>query len=75
MQIEFWSWPSHAGHPVDMHVTHEEYKRLARYLNKYGLTFTIQIFDVQRLVDTENIQTSRSGVSWYSRYHPLNEVN
>ncbi|KAK3740597.1 hypothetical protein QZH41_009713, partial [Actinostola sp. cb2023] len=72
--VEYWTWPSHVGHPVDMHVTNDMYKRLAQYLHKHHITFTIQIFDVQRLVDAENVHTARSAVSWYSKYHPLNEI-
>jgi len=57
-----------------MHVTNNVYKELAQYLHRRGMEFTIQIFDVQKVMDEQISQHSRSAAGWYSQYHPLNEV-
>lgn len=72
LNLDFWTHPSHAGASVDIHVTAAEYPKLAKLLQASGIVFTIQIPDVQSLVDNEN-PPSRSGRAGfvYSQYNRL----
>ncbi|EDO46954.1 predicted protein, partial [Nematostella vectensis] len=75
IKVDFWAPPSRPRHPVDLHVTAHAYKRLARHLSANRIPFTLQIPDVQRLVDQQKMATAgRASASWYSTYHTLDQI-
>ena len=56
-------------------MTEQVYKILAVQLKKKSIQFQIVIFDVEKLMDEENVvQTRGMSSSFYSKYHPLDEV-
>lgn len=75
LELDFWKAPHKVGLAVDIHVTEHAYKILAVQLNKKSIQFQIVIFDVEKLMDEENaVQTRGMSVSFYSKYHPLPEI-
>jgi len=60
---------------VDIHVTEHAYKILAVMLKEQNIQFQILIFDVEKMMDDENaVRTRGMSLSFYSRYHPLDEI-
>ena len=56
-------------------MTDAAYKILAVMLKKQNIQFQIVIVDVDRMMDEENeVQIRGMSFSFYSRYHPLEEV-
>lgn len=75
IQLDFWKAPHKVGLAVDIHVSDDAYKILAVMLKKQNIQFQIVIFDVEKLLDEENeVQARGLENSFYSRYHPLDEV-
>ena len=60
---------------MDIHVPESSYARLARLLKTAGLPFNIAIADVKAAVTRERRAHSEKAPSWYSHYHPLDEVS
>ena len=59
-----------------MRLSEPDYKRVARILHGRGMKFTIQIFDVQSLLDSEKENSHKRSLStFYSQYHRLDEVS
>ncbi|XP_068714990.1 carboxypeptidase B-like [Montipora foliosa] len=76
LDLDFWTHPSHVGASVDIRVTSEEYPALAKLLNENGIVFTINIPDVQTLIENENplpVRSRRAGFV-YSRYNRLGTI-
>lgn len=75
VQLDFWKAPHKVDLAVDVHVTEQAYKRLAVKLKERNIQFQIVIFDVEKLMDEEQaVQTRGLAFSFYSQYHPLDEV-
>ncbi|KAL9959386.1 hypothetical protein ACROYT_G032708 [Oculina patagonica] len=75
LELDFWKAPHKVGLAVDIHVTEDAYKILAVMLKEQNIQFQIVIFDVEKMVDEENeVQTRGLESSFYSRYHPLDEI-
>ena len=56
-------------------MTEHAYKILAVMLKEQNIQFQIVIFDVEKLMDEEYaVQTRGTAQSFYSQYHPLEEV-
>lgn len=72
LDLDFWTHPSHEGGSVDIHVTAEQYPRLAKLLQANGIVFTILIPELQGLLDNEN-PSSRSGRIGFD-YHRYNRL-
>ena len=73
--LDFWRAPHKVGLAVDIHVTGRAYRILAKMLKKKKIKNQILIFDVGKLMDEQNaIQKRGLAQSFYSKYHPLNEV-
>ena len=73
--MDFWRHASLPGTPVDIHVTEEGYVKVSRQLKQEGMEFMIAIADVDAAVKREKMSHSRASSGfWYSRYHPLHEV-
>lgn len=72
-QVDFWRLPSHPGSTVDMRVSPHDFLKLTKLLNQYKIRHIVQIFDLQTVINRQNdVHNQRS--SWYSEYHPLDEV-
>lgn len=75
LNLDFWKAPHKVDLAVDVHVTEQAYKRLAVKLKERNIQFQIVIFDVEKLMDEEQaVQTRGLAFSFYSRYHPLDEI-
>ena len=75
VQLDFWKAPHKVGLAVDIHVTEHVYKILSVMLKEQNIQFQIVIFDVEKLMDDETaVQARGMSFSFYSRYHPLEEV-
>ena len=74
-QIDFWKEPSNLFQPVDILVPNDDFLSLSSLLENDGIEFRVHIEDVQKLIE-EGMEPvgARSGGSWHSRYHNLNEV-
>lgn len=56
-------------------MTEDAYKILAVMLKEQNIQFQIVIFDVEKMMDEENEMQARGlESSFYSKYHPLDEV-
>ena len=56
-------------------MTEHAYKILAVKLKEQNIQYQIVIFDVEKLMDDETtVQARGMAFSFYSRYHPLDEV-
>ena len=73
-QADFWRPPSHPGSTVDMRVSSHNFLKLTKLLNQNKIRHIVQIFDLQAVINRQNDVHSQSS-SWYSKYHPLDEVN
>lgn len=76
LELDFWKAPHRPGLAVDIHVTDAAYKTVAKLLKEQNIRFQILIVDVDKLMDDENeLQKRGMSFSFYSRYHPLNEID
>lgn len=56
-------------------MTEHAYKILAVMLKEQNIQFQILIFDVEKMMDDETaVRTRGMSFSFYSRYHPFDEV-
>lgn len=73
-QIDFWTEPSKLFQPVDIEVADEDFGTLSSLLDNNGVAFTIQIDDIQKLIEEELQPVYVRSGSWHSEYHNLEEV-
>ena len=57
-----------------MRVSPHNFLKLTKLLNQYKIRHIVQIFDLQAVINRQNDEHSQAS-SWYSKYHPLDEVN
>jgi len=75
LELDFWKAPHKVGLAVDIHVTEHAYKILAVMLKEQNIQFQILIFDVEKMMDDETaVRTRGMSSSFYSRYHPFDEI-
>lgn len=75
LELDFWKAPHKVGLAVDIHVTEHAYKILAVMLKEQNIQFQILIFDVEKMMDDETaVRTRGMSLSFYSRYHPFDEI-
>ena len=66
--------PSKLFQPVDIEVADKDFGTLSSLLDDNGIAFTIQIDDVQKLIEEELQPVYVRSGSWHSEYHNLEEV-
>lgn len=57
-----------------MRVSPHDFIKITKLLNQYKIRHIVQIFDLEAVINRQNDIQSQSS-SWYSKYHPLDEVN
>lgn len=75
IKIDFWTEPSKLFQPVDIEVADEDLGTLSSLLDDNGIAFTIQIDDVQKLIEDELQPVFVRSGSWHSEYHNLEEIH
>ncbi|CAH3025693.1 unnamed protein product, partial [Porites evermanni] len=73
--IDFWTEPSKLFQPVDIEVADEDFGTLSSLLDNNGIAFTIQIDDVQKLIEEELQPVYVRSGSWHTEYHNLEEIH
>ncbi|XP_058153342.1 carboxypeptidase A1 [Dasypus novemcinctus] len=81
LQLDFWRGPARPGSAVDVRVPFPSIQAVKIFLETHGISYTIMIEDVQRLLDEEQEQMfafqarARSTDSFnYATYHTLEEI-
>ncbi|CAL8101896.1 unnamed protein product [Orchesella dallaii] len=74
-KVDFWSDPS-KRRPTDIMVSPEDLTKTEQFLSSHGLEYSVAINDVQRVVEKENVRSTRqSGMNWrdYQRLRTIHD--
>lgn len=72
-QFDFWSYPTKPGIEVLIQVSYDNSVHLEAMLGGKGISFSIDIPDLEPLLQAEKAQSRASGFD--TRYHRVGEVN
>ena len=73
LQLDFWTYPTSVGTPVDIHVRHRRFLELKHLLKSKNIAFSLKISNLQRLIDEE--RTRFRSASFDSKYHVYDQVS
>ncbi|NXG81233.1 CBPA1 Carboxypeptidase, partial [Baryphthengus martii] len=80
-QLDFWRHPSSLGGPSDLRVPFPSLQTVKTFLESHGISYSIMIEDVQKLLDEEKKTMAKSrraarSISTFdfASYHTLDEV-
>uniref|UniRef100_A0A8V5GF59 Peptidase M14 domain-containing protein n=1 Tax=Melopsittacus undulatus TaxID=13146 RepID=A0A8V5GF59_MELUD len=81
LQVDFWRHPASPGHPADLRVPFPSLQAVKTLLESNGISYSIMIQDLQKLVDEEKkamakpSKTKRSGSTFnFASYHTIDEI-
>ena len=74
LQLDFWTYPSKIGEPVDIHVTHRWAREFKHFLARRTISFRVKIRNLQRLINGERMR-ARSGVPFNGAFRSYSQVS
>ncbi|XP_030335622.1 carboxypeptidase A1-like [Strigops habroptila] len=81
LQVDFWRHPGSPGHPADLRVPFPSLQAVKTLLESKGISYSIMIEDLQKLLDEEkkamakSRRTERSTSTFdFASYHTIDEI-
>lgn len=72
-ELDFWTYPSQPGKPVDIYVTHRKAREFKHLLRNKAISFRVKIRNLQRLINGER-NRARSGVPFNGAFHSYSQI-
>ncbi|KAL9959383.1 hypothetical protein ACROYT_G032705 [Oculina patagonica] len=71
-ELDFWTYPSQPGRPVDIHVSHSTMRQFKHALKRKSISFRVKVRNLQRLINKEGMRPR--SVPFNGKYHLYSQI-
>lgn len=73
LQLDFWTYPSKPGKPVDIHVPHNRMRQFKHTLKRKSISFRVKIRNLQRVINKARMRPR--SVPFNGKFHSYSQVS